>query len=79
VLHQKELVRVKVFYHDRCFDGASSAALFSAFTLSGPQQLRIRFWLLHRAGSLFNEADFDGDENAIVDFSIPARRRSPVV
>jgi hypothetical protein len=24
--------------------------------------------LLHRAGSLFNEADFDGDENAIVDF-----------
>jgi hypothetical protein len=23
---------------------------------------------LHRAGSLFNEADFDGDENAIVDF-----------
>jgi hypothetical protein len=24
--------------------------------------------LVHRAGSLFNEADFDGDENAIVDF-----------
>ena len=24
--------------------------------------------LLHRAGSLFNEEDFDGDENAIVDF-----------
>ena len=24
--------------------------------------------LLHRAGALFNEADFDGDENAIVDF-----------
>ena len=24
--------------------------------------------LLHRAGSLFNEADFNGDENAIVDF-----------
>jgi hypothetical protein len=24
--------------------------------------------LLHRAGSLFNERDFDGDENAIVDF-----------
>lgn len=63
-------MRVKVFYHDRCFDGASSAALFSRFyserirndcqfTYSG---------LLHRAGSLFNEADFTGDENAIVDF-----------
>jgi len=63
-------VRVKVFYHDRCFDGASSAALFSRFYAE-----RIRnnsefvfSGLLHRAGSLFNESDFDGDENAIVDF-----------
>ena len=63
-------MRVKVFYHDRCFDGASSAALFSRF-----YQERIRndveflySGLLHRAGSLFNEADFDGQENAIVDF-----------
>jgi hypothetical protein len=63
-------LRVRVFYHDKCFDGASSAALFSRFyrerirsdvefTFSG---------LLHRAGALFNEKDFDGDENAIVDF-----------
>ena len=63
-------LRVRVFYHDKCFDGASSAALFSRFyrerirsdvefTFSG---------LLHRAGALFNEDDFDGDENAIVDF-----------
>ena len=63
-------MRVKVFYHDRCFDGASSAALFSRF-----YQERIRndveflySGLLHRAGALFNEADFDGQENAIVDF-----------
>jgi hypothetical protein len=65
-------LKVKVFYHDRCFDGASSAALFSRF-----YQERIRnendvdfaySGLLHRAGSLFNEADFDGQENAIVDF-----------
>jgi len=63
-------VRVKVFYHDRCFDGASSAALFSRFYA---ERIRnncefIFSGLLHRAGSLFNEADFDGDENAIVDF-----------
>jgi hypothetical protein len=65
-----ELLIVKVFYHDRCFDGASSAALFSRFYAD-----RIRSdcqfvysGLLHRAGSLFNEADFNGDENAIVDF-----------
>ena len=63
-------MRVRVFYHDKCFDGTSSAALFSRF-----YRERIRgdvdfvfSGLLHRAGSLFNEADFDGDENAIVDF-----------
>jgi len=63
-------LKVKVFYHDRCFDGASSAALFSRFYR---ERIRndINFvysGLLHRAGSLFNEADFDGEENAIVDF-----------
>jgi hypothetical protein len=63
-------LRVRVFYHDKCFDGASSAALFSRF-----YRERIRSdvefvfsGLLHRAGALFNEKDFDGDENAIVDF-----------
>lgn len=59
-----------MFYHDRCFDGASSAALFSRF-----YRERIRndvefvfSGLLHRAGALFDERHFDGDENAIVDF-----------
>ena len=61
---------VKVFYHDRCFDGASSAALFSRFY---GERIRndvefVYSGLLHRAGALFNEVDFDGDENAIVDF-----------
>jgi hypothetical protein len=65
-----ELLKVKVFYHDRCFDGACSAALFSRFYA---ERIRngcefVYSGLLHRAGSLFNEADFDGDENAIVDF-----------
>jgi hypothetical protein len=63
-------LKLRVFYHDRCFDGASSAALFSRF-----YRERIRndvefvfSGLLHRAGALFNEKDFNGDENAIVDF-----------
>ena len=63
-------MKVRVFYHDKCFDGASSAALFSRF-----YRERIRndvefvfSGLLHRAGSLFDENNFDGDENAIVDF-----------
>ena len=63
-------MRVRVFYHDKCFDGACSAALFSRF-----YQERVRgdvefvySGLLHRAGALFDERQFDGDENAIVDF-----------
>ena len=70
-------VRVKVFYHDKCFDGACSAALFTRF-----YRERIREHaqfeyqgLLHRAGALFNEADFTGDENAIVDFKYSASPR----
>ncbi len=63
-------MKVRVFYHDKCFDGAASAALFSRF-----YRERIRddaefvfTGLVHRAGALFDEAHFDGDENAIVDF-----------
>ena len=63
-------MRVRVFYHDKCFDGTSSAALFSRF-----YRERIRddvefvySGLLHRAGALFDETKFDGDENVIVDF-----------
>ena len=63
-------MKVRVFYHDKCFDGACSAALFSRF-----YRERIRedadfvfSGLLHRAGALFNESHFDGDENDIVDF-----------
>src|SRR5256885_367943 len=72
-----EFLKVKVFYHDRCFDGASSAALFSRFYA---ERIRndVEFvfsGLLHRAGSLFNEADFDGNENAIVDFKYSSSRK----
>jgi hypothetical protein len=64
------VLKVHVYYHDKCFDGASSAAIFSRF-----YRERIRddvdfvfSGLLHRAGSLFEDVKFDGDENAIVDF-----------
>jgi hypothetical protein len=63
-------LRVKVFYHDKCFDGASSAALFARFyreRIAGDADF-VFSGLLHRAGALFDEAEFDGEENAIVDF-----------
>jgi hypothetical protein len=63
-------LRVRVFYHDKCFDGASSAALFARFyreRIRGDVDF-VYSGLLHRAGALFDEKQFDGDENAIVDF-----------
>jgi hypothetical protein len=67
---REAILQVRVFYHDKCFDGACSAALFSRFYR---ERIRsdVKFvysGLLHRAGSLFDENQFDGDENAIVDF-----------
>ena len=63
-------MKVRVFFHDKCFDGASSAALFSRFYRERVRN-DVEFvfsGLLHRAGALFDETQFDGDENAIVDF-----------
>lgn len=67
---EKGGVRVKVFYHYKCFDGTASAALFSRFYRERIRpDVEFQFHgLVHRAGALFDEADFDGDENAIVDF-----------
>jgi len=68
---------VKVFYHDRCFDGACSASLFTRF-----YRERIRphaefqyQGLAHRAGALFDLEQFSGDENAIVDFKYLASEK----
>lgn len=63
-------MRVRVFYHGKCFDGAASAAVFSRFYRERIRSdVEFQFsGLVHRAGALFNEEDFDGDENVIVDF-----------
>lgn len=66
-----------MFYHDKCFDGACSASLFSRFhreCISNDAEYEFH-GLVHRAGALFNEADFIGDENAIVDFKYSASPR----
>ncbi len=63
-------MKVRVFYHDKCFDGACSASLFARFHRECIQpSAEYKFCgLVHRAGALFDEKDFTGDENAIVDF-----------
>lgn len=67
-------MKVRVFFHGKCFDGTASAALFSRFYRERIRSdVEFQFsGLVHRAGALFNEADFDGDENAIVDFKYSA-------
>jgi hypothetical protein len=63
-------LRVCVFYHDKCFDGACSASLFTRFHREciAPGATYEYHGLVHRAGALFDESEFTGDQNAIVDF-----------
>lgn len=63
-------MKVRVFFHDKCFDGTASAALFSRFYRERVREDAefVFTGLVHRAGALFDEKQFDGDENAIVDF-----------
>ena len=70
ILGYRHAMRVRILYHDRCFDGACSATLFSSFVKrSLAPGAEIGFTgLFHRADQLFDEGCFDGDLNAIVDF-----------
>src|SRR5471032_2218617 len=63
-------MRVRVLYHDHCFDGAASAAFFSRF-YRGAIRADAEFMytgMAHLASQIFDDSLFDGDENAIVDF-----------
>jgi hypothetical protein len=63
-------MRVRILYHDHCFDGAASAAFFSRFVESKfyPGAEFAFTGLAHKADQLFEPGYFDGDVNAIVDF-----------
>jgi hypothetical protein len=63
-------VKVLICFHDKCFDGASSAAIFSRFYLEriDPGAEFLYSGMTHKASQPFEEGTFDGDENAIVDF-----------
>ena len=69
--------QVRLCFHDRCFDGAASAAIFYRFfrerVNSGAE---FHFTgMAHQAGQQFAEGLFDGDENAIVDFKYSSSPR----
>ena len=62
--------RVKVLFHDNCFDGAASAALFSRFYAERIDDSATFAFAgkNHGTGNVYSESSFDGDVNAVVDF-----------
>lgn len=62
--------KIRVLYHDNCFDGVSSAAVFSRFYKSQIDADAVIEYegLTHKAGQHIAEDQFGDSENAIVDF-----------
>lgn len=61
---------LKIFFHDNCFDGAASAALFAEFYRAA-RRPGVEIGLegvQHRSGDPFAGRRVDGEENACVDF-----------
>ena len=71
-------MKLRILYHGNCFDGVSSAAVFTKFyqTKFDPQ-VEIEYEpVMHKAGNFFDKNDLlDAGENAIVDFKYCADER----
>ena len=61
---------LKVFFHDACFDGTTSAALFAAFYRDVIEnQVDVKpIGMIHRDGNPFEGIPLDADDHACVDF-----------
>jgi hypothetical protein len=70
-------VTVRLCFHDHCFDGAASAAIFSRFYRErvNPHPEFRYSGMTHRATQPFEDGIFDGDENVIVDFKYSSSPR----
>jgi hypothetical protein len=64
------MTRVRLCFHDHCFDGMASASLFYRFYREHfDPQAEFQFTgMTHRAAQPWEDNIFDGDENVIVDF-----------
>jgi hypothetical protein len=64
------MTRVRLCFHDRCFDGTASAALFYRFYRERvDKDAQFGFsGMTHRAVPPWEDGLFNGDENVIVDF-----------
>jgi len=64
------MTKVRLCFHDRCFDGTASAALFYRFyreKFDGKAEFHLS-GMTHKAKHPWEDGLFDGDENVIVDF-----------
>jgi hypothetical protein len=70
-------VKLRICFHDKCFDGAASAAIFSRFYREriNPDVEFLYTGMTHKASKPFEPGTFDGDENAIVDFKYSSSPR----
>ncbi len=70
-------MKLRILYHGNCFDGVSSAAIFTKFYRAKiDADVEVSYTpTMHRAGNAFDQEQFDGDENAIVDFKYCADDR----
>jgi len=69
--------KVRVLYHDNCFDGVSSAAVFSRFYkahINAGAEIEYE-GLTHKAGQHIADEQFGDDENVIVDFKYSASEK----
>jgi len=68
---------LKVFFHDACFDGTTSAALFTAFYRDHVDKdvRALAIGMSHKDGNPFEGVPLDADDHACVDFRFCADRR----
>lgn len=68
---------LRILYHGNCFDGVSSAAIFTKFYrgVIDPDATIGYTPTMHRAGNAFDRDQLDGAENAILDFKYCADER----
>ena len=61
-------MKLRILYHGNCFDGVSSAAIFTKFYRAKIHaDAAIGYTpVMHKAGNAFDTDQFDGDENVIV-------------
>jgi len=71
------VARLKVFFHDACFDGTTSAALFAAFYRDVVDRGAAvePIGMVHKDGNPFDGIALDADDHACVDFRFCADPR----